>query len=170
MYDADGNIINARNNKGEQDTHNSDMDLSAEGVKRKRLQEINALRATADPQGLKQKMYNERGEIISARNNDSEQNSHNNQMDATASGMRRRRTFELEAIRTGSVDHNETVAPRELTDEEALSLRTKLKSKLNILDESNEADAADLLNYAFDMIGDRKAVGEIMEEVSFHVH
>ena len=136
MYDADGNIIGASNNDGEQDSHNLEMDLSAAGMRRKKSQEIDALRATSNPQGLKQKMYNSRGEIIGANNNSGEQDSHNTQMDVTASGMSMRRSLEIQAIRTGTVDHKATVAPRKLTEDEISGLRMMLKSKLYIPDDS----------------------------------
>eukprot|EP00581_Thalassiosira_minuscula_P007709 CAMPEP_0183710704 /NCGR_PEP_ID=MMETSP0737-20130205/6370_1 /TAXON_ID=385413 /ORGANISM="Thalassiosira miniscula, Strain CCMP1093" /LENGTH=2090 /DNA_ID=CAMNT_0025939029 /DNA_START=109 /DNA_END=6381 /DNA_ORIENTATION=- len=170
QYDADGNIIGAGNNCGEQDAHNKDMDLSAAGMMRKRSQEILSLRATAN-QDVKQKMYNSRGEIISANNNSGEQESHNAQMDVTASGMMKKKNLEIEAIRSGTisynVDHNKTLATRVLSEDETSTLRTMLKAKLFVPNDSYEEDASDLLDYCFDMVDSGENVGFVVKELLF---
>jgi len=226
MYDDDGNIIGASNNDGEQDRHDSGMDLSASGMKLKKAREMEGLRAKGrelkegykkqmydksgqlnawnslnendeisedksenlpsnmnlTPEGMKLKkakeikslrssrrssMYDDDGNIIGAINNDGEQDRHNTDMDTSAEGMARKKSLELEAIRSGTVNHKETVAPRELTEDETTSLRMMLKSKLKIPDDSYQDDAADLLDYAFDMVGDGKTVGYAIEELVF---
>lgn len=168
MYNADGNIVGASNNDVEQNRHNSGMDLSAAGMKLKKAREMELLRRTANPRGLKQKMYDENGNLILSVSNDGEHEMHNSGMDTSAVGMMRKKSMELESIRTGTIDvnHKETVAPRELTDDETSSLRELLKSKLRIPNDSYEEDASDLLDYAFDMVSDGKAAGSVTEEVS----
>ena len=167
MYDVDGNIISASNNHGEQDRHNPDMDLSAEGMKLKKAREMDALRESANPQGLKDKMYDEHGNLVAWKNNSGVQDRHNPDMDVSAEGMARRKSMELEAIRSGSVDHKETVSPRELTEDELANMRTMLKALLKIPNDSYQDDASDLLDYALDMIEEGKSVGHVCEEVSF---
>lgn len=60
------------------------------------------------------------------------------------------------------------VPPRDLTDEEASSLRELLRSKLITINSSvdDEEDAEALLDYANDMIEDGESVGNVVEEVS----
>ena len=58
-------------------------------------------------------------------------------------------------------------APHKLTDEESATLRSNLKSQLNINNDGQaEEDAADLLDYAFAMIANGKNVGYVVDEVS----
>lgn len=57
-------------------------------------------------------------------------------------------------------------APRGLTPTELSELRTILKSSLKITSETDEDDADNLLEYAFDLIDSAENVGHIAEEVS----
>lgn len=86
MYDENGHIVGTTNNDGEQVRHNPDMDLSAAGMKLKKAREMEAIRRTANPQGLKQKMYDEIGNLILSVSNDGHR--HNLDMDTSAEGMR----------------------------------------------------------------------------------
>ncbi|EED95268.1 predicted protein [Thalassiosira pseudonana CCMP1335] len=57
-------------------------------------------------------------------------------------------------------------APHKLTDEESATLRSNLKSQLNINNDGQaEEDAADLLDYAFAMIANGKNVGYVVDEL-----
>ena len=99
MYDANGRIVSASNNEGEQDRHNPEMDLSATGMRLKKAREMDALRKTSNPQDLKQKMYDEHGNLMAWTNNKGEQDMHNPEMDLSAEGMKLKKAREMEAIR-----------------------------------------------------------------------
>jgi len=62
-------------------------------------------------------------------------------------------------------------APRPLTPEESSELHALLKSTLKLSNSpcaiQAEEDAKDLLNYAFDLIGDGETVGDVLEELEF---
>ena len=65
---------------------------------------------------------------------------------------------------SGATD--DVVATRKLTETEISSLRALLKSQLNITgDAQDDEDAGDLLDYAFAMIANGKAVSYVTEEV-----
>jgi len=63
---------------------------------------------------------------------------------------------------------DDIVATRKLTDSETATLRSLLKSQLNIKagDAQDEEDAGDLLDYAFAMIANGRNVGCVKDEVS----
>lgn len=61
---------------------------------------------------------------------------------------------------------NELVAPRPLTSSDTGHLRTIFELQLHITNQEDEDDAADLINYALDMVGRGKNVGSVIEEVS----
>ncbi len=111
-------------------------------------------------------MYDSHGNIIAALNNVGEWDNPSDDVGSSAEGMKSKKARELAAIRSGTVNDLDTVAPRELTDEETTDLREMLKTMLNIPDESYEEDASDLLDYAIDMINDGNSVGYVMNEVS----
>lgn len=60
------------------------------------------------------------------------------------------------------------IASRKLTESETATLRSILKSQLNIKagDAQDEEDAGDLLDYAFAMIANGRSVGCVTDEVS----
>lgn len=61
---------------------------------------------------------------------------------------------------------DDVVATRKLTETETSTLRALLKSQLNITgDAQDDEDAGDLLDYAFAMIANGKAVSYVTEEV-----
>jgi len=114
-------------------------------------------------------MYNEDGYIVSASNNNGEQDSKYPEMDTSAAGMRLKVQREMAAMKRGEVvtmNHKDTTAPRELSQDEISSLHVLLKSKMNISNDSHEQDADDLIEYAIEMVGDGKTVGYITDEVS----
>lgn len=63
---------------------------------------------------------------------------------------------------------NELVAPRPLTETDASHLRTMFELQLHIADEEAKEDAADLIDYALDMVKRGKNVGSVVEEVRHH--
>ena len=99
MYDEHGNLISWKNNAGEQDRHNQEMDTSAAGMKLKKEMEMNALRAAAKPNGLKQQMFDADGNLVACANNDGEQNRHNPDMDLSPEGMMLKKQREMEELR-----------------------------------------------------------------------
>ena len=127
------------------------------------LELCSSLRSSAFSQ-----MYNEDGYIVSASNNNGEQDSKYPQMDTSASGMRLKVQREMAAMRSGEVvtNHKKTTPPRELSQDEISSLHVLLKSKMNISNDSHEQDADDLIEYVIEMVGDGKTVGYITDEVS----
>lgn len=61
---------------------------------------------------------------------------------------------------------DDVVATRKLTETETSTLRALLKSQLNITgDAQDDEDAGDLLDYAFAMVANGKAVSYVTEEV-----
>ena len=118
-------------------------------------------------------MYDADGKIISVGNHQGEHDIQiNPEMDTSAAGMILKKKREMEAMRSGavavaSVEYKDTVPPRKLTEEETLTLRALLKAELNMPDDSYEEDAADLLDYALDMVEAGKNVGYVMKELIF---
>ena len=97
MFDADGNLVACANNDGEQDRHNPDMDLSPEGMMLKKQREMEELRRRRDstkPMGIKQKMFNEGGQLNawkSLKNKDERELSRSlpiGDIDSSAEGMK----------------------------------------------------------------------------------
>lgn len=168
MHDSDGKIVDAHNNKEEHSPRNG-LDLSAMGLIRRRTREMDEIRSSY--QDSKGRMFNSQGKIVRPNNNHEEGGHSINGVDVTASGAMRKRALELEAIRAGNpvaanVDHNATVAPCKLNEEESSNLKTMLTTKLTITDESHEEDAAALLDYALDLIDGGDNVASVVEEVS----
>lgn len=110
MYDSSGNLVGCVNNEGEQNRHNPDMDTSAEGMRLKKAREMEALRATANPQGLKQRMYDEDGNLVAWNKlNDietEEDDAGPPSMDLTPDGMRKKKAQEIKSLRTSLQDNN----------------------------------------------------------------
>lgn len=117
-------------------------------------------------------MHNEDGYIVSASNNNGEQDSWYPEMDTSAAGMRLKVQREMAAMKRGEVvtNHKETTTPRELSQDEKSSLHVLLKSKINVSNDSHEQDADNLIEYTIEMVGDGKTVGYITDEVSFRSH
>ena len=62
--------------------------------------------------------------------------------------------------------HGDVVAKRKLTESESATLRSILKSQLNVTNAQDEEDAGDLLDYAFAMIANGRDVACVTDEVS----
>lgn len=131
----------------------------------RQAQEIASLRASGGA-SIKAQMYDAEGNIVGAMNNAGEHDSHNDHMDVSPGGMMRKKSLELQAIRSGTVDHKATVAPRKLTEDETSRLRLELRSKLSVPNDNYEEDASDLLDYALDMVAEGHNVGYVVKEVS----
>jgi len=64
MFDDDGNVIACINNNGGQDQHNHSMDLSSGGMIHKKHQEMEARSNSTRALNVKQKIYDEDGNLV----------------------------------------------------------------------------------------------------------